>query len=151
MSFHFELVTPQNTHIANSLHIAPHQKDLVESVSQCLSEAKQFSLWHPCILYKEDTPIGFAMFGLWKDQTLGDRVWLDRFFIDQRYQGKGYAKGLFDQLLHHIKNVYGCKKIYLSVFETNVAAISLYEKFGFAFTGELDIGGEKVMVKSFAQ
>lgn len=36
--------------------------------------------------------------------------------------------------------------IYLSVYEENKTAVSLYKLFGFEFNGELDTKGEKVMV-----
>ena len=45
-------------------------------------------------------------------------VWLDRFMIDQRYQGKGYAKR-FLRLLIHLQNKFECKTIYLSLHPDN--------------------------------
>ena len=36
--------------------------------------------------------------------------------------------------------------IYLSVYEENHVAISLYQSYGFKFNGELDTKGEKIMV-----
>ncbi|HEL3620841.1 TPA: spermidine acetyltransferase, partial [Clostridioides difficile] len=43
-------------------------------------------------------------------------------------------------------NEYNCDELYLSIFEDNKMAIKLYKDFGFEFNGELDYGGEKVMV-----
>lgn len=75
-----------------------------------------------------------------------DRVWLDRFMIDSKYQGKGCGKASLDFLVNHLKNEYNCDELYLSIFEDNKMAIKLYKDFGFKFNGELDYGGEKVMV-----
>lgn len=40
----------------------------------------------------------------------------------------------------------GCNEIYLSVYESNARAISMYKRRGFEFNGELDAKGELVMV-----
>ncbi|MEG1426453.1 MAG: GNAT family N-acetyltransferase [Oscillospiraceae bacterium] len=140
-------ITKTNLNEALRLHIAPAQKGKVETVAECWAEAQKFSLWHPVILRMDQVDIGFAMYGLWKNEGFDGRVWLDRFFIDQRYQGRGYAKTHLTILLQHIRAFYGCKVIYLSVFRNNLPAISLYQKFGFSFTGELDLGGELVMIQ----
>ncbi|MNI95333.1 Spermine/spermidine acetyltransferase [compost metagenome] len=54
---------------------------------------------------------------------------------------------MLQSLIEHLVQLYDCNKIYLSLYEDNLAALTLYEKFGFQFNGELDINGEKVMVK----
>ncbi|BBP91811.1 hypothetical protein BsIDN1_54290 [Bacillus safensis] len=73
------------------------------------------------------------------------RVWLDRFFIDERFQGRGLGKKMLDALIRHLTIIYKCNKIYLSIYEENKPAKNLYLKFGFQFNGELDFNGEKVM------
>ena len=40
----------------------------------------------------------------------------------------------------------GKDRVFLSVYDDNQGAIRLYEKLGFAFNGELDTKGERVMV-----
>ena len=72
-----------------------------------------------------------------------------RLFVLPSYQGKGYGKAALSELLKLLRNEYHRKKIYLSVVEGNNTAIHLYEKFGFSFTGERDIHGEKVMMHHF--
>lgn len=91
-------------------------------------------------------PVGFAMykyFGLFA--PLG-RAWLDRLLIDARYQGHGYGAAAVTALCARIRAEYGCRRVYLSVYEDNAPAIRLYEKAGFAFNGQRDVKGEKVMV-----
>lgn len=98
--------------------------------------------------------IGFAMYGFWGKESNNNplfkgRVWLDRFFIDENFQGKGYAKKVLPLLLAHIKKEYMCPEIYLSVYDNNSIAIHTYKNLGFEFNGELDINREKVMLLVF--
>lgn len=91
---------------------------------------------------------GFAMYCLWRDLP-GERVWLDRcssthdINIRRGWAGRPW-KG----------SSTGCMRIRKPGYlperqEDNRAAIALYESFGFALNGELDIHGELVMVKRF--
>lgn len=130
------------------LHISAQQVGMVETVEECFSEAQQFSLWRPVAISKGNELIGFAMYGLWKNEGENGRVWLDRFLIDEHHQGKGYASLVLPTLLEHIAKEYQCEEIYLSVYDNNAVAIHLYEKFGFLRNGETDINGETVMVRT---
>lgn len=58
-------------------------------------------------------------------------AWLDRFMIDYRFQGNGYAKRFLPLLIQNIQYQYGCKKIYLSLHPDNKLAQQLYKSFGF--------------------
>ena len=140
-------ITGQNRSFALSLHVMPKQNGMVETVAECLAEANALSLWRPILIVVDGTAVGFAMYGLWQEEGDHGRVWLDRFFIDEHHQGKGYAKPVLSALLNHIAHEYGCDAIYLSVYGDNLPAIRLYEHFGFAFNGEFDLKGERVMVQ----
>lgn len=129
------------------LHIADTQKGTIETVEECLKEADELSLWKPIIIRVDNENIGFAMYGLWKYEGNHGRVWLDRFFIDEHAQGKGLAKFVLPILIRKIFDDYKMDEIFLSVYDTNKPAISLYEKLGFKFNGEFDINKELVMVK----
>lgn len=72
---------------------------------------------------------------------------MDRFFIDQAFQGKGLGTRLLRFLICHIEKEFDCTEIFLSLYESNKLALALYHQFGFVFNGELDVNGEKVMVK----
>lgn len=148
MRLHLEPITAQNRADVLALHVAPGQEGYVETVAQCLAEADSGRSWRPVAIYDGPTLVGFAMYGFfWQYLPLG-RLWLDRLLIDQRFQGQGYGKAAFAALLDRLHAEYPHRrKIYLSVIKTNLPAISLYQKFGFRFTGELDTHGEKVMVQ----
>ncbi|MEG0076768.1 GNAT family N-acetyltransferase [Anaerorhabdus sp.] len=129
------------------LHVKENQNDTIETVEQCLSEARELALWRPILIKVNQCNVGFAMYGLWKEEGTNGRVWLDRFFIDENFQGRGYAKEILPKLINEIMEEYQVHQLFLSVYETNKPAINLYEKFGFKFNGEFDINHELVMMK----
>ncbi len=73
-------------------------------------------------------------------------IWLDRFMIDQQYQGKGYAKRFLRLLIQFLQNKFECKTIYLSLHPDNKLAMGLYESFGFRLNGDIDDEGPVVGV-----
>lgn len=126
-----------------ALEVHGAQRDFIETIPQCMKEAREQSYgiaWRPVAVSDGDRPIGFAMYG---QSSAGD-VWLDRFMIDKREQGKGYGTLVLPLLLQKIKAEFGADTLYLSVNEKNKVAIALYEKMGFRFIGELD-GNDPVM------
>lgn len=127
-----------------ALHVSRNQVGFVESTDECLSDAKHYKNYRPVGLYSDDVLVGFAMYGQFPDE--GGRVWMDRLLIDERYQGHGLGRIFVRKLIDYLQQQYCCDKIYLSVFPENSVAISLYESFGFKFSGEKDYGGEEIMV-----
>ncbi len=144
MKFSWSHIDTTNKKQAEMLCVAQNQKNTIESVSESIAEAEKYTCWNPMLLKKDDEAIGFAMYGVWVDTNKPPRMWLDRFFIDQRYQKKGYAKQILPWILEQISVVYD--EVYLSVYENNTVAIALYKQLGFCFNGETDTKGEKVMV-----
>ena len=143
MSFTFTAVTEKNIEKFAQLHVASHQLDTIETVMECFEEAQEDAIWKPFAIACDGEYIGFTMYGEFTDPY---RLWFDRFFIDERYQGKGYGKAVISIILENIVKAYGCKEIHLSVYPHNIPAINLYKYVGFVFTGELDTKGEHVMV-----
>lgn len=145
MQLHFEEVTRANEKALLLLKLEKGQAHFIESIEECLQEAKENNVWKPVVIYDGVYMIGFAMYGQFVE--FGEtRVWLDRFLIDKAYQHKGYGFACVQALLIKLRQEYACDTVYLSVYEENVYAINLYEKAGFIFNGELDSKQEKVMV-----
>ncbi|EGT3617219.1 GNAT family N-acetyltransferase [Clostridium perfringens] len=142
MNFYFRDINKENWKKAVDLRVKDEQSDFIESNALSIAESKYVENWIVKGIYLEEELIGFTMYGYFDDDK---RVWLDRFMIDYKFQGKGYGKKVLLKLIEHIANEFKVKKIYLSIFENNKGALRLYEKIGFKFTGELDYGGEKVM------
>lgn len=105
----------------------------------------------PFGLYEDETPVGFVMIGF---GSIGDEeepkiadnsycIW--RFMIDERYQGRGLGRKALEEVLRYIRT-YPCGKAdycWLSYEPENEIARSLYGRFGFTETGEMD--GEEVI------
>ncbi|MEG0133234.1 MAG: GNAT family N-acetyltransferase [Clostridium sp.] len=145
MSIEIKRVTEENLSAILELHVSENQKSYIETTEECLKEALEESCYQPVGLYKDGDLVGFAMYGIFKSEN--HRVWLDRYLIDEKYQGKGLGSEILEALINHLAKEYNCNEIYLSVYDDNECALHLYGKFGFRFNGEFDINKEKVMVK----
>lgn len=145
MNLNFKDVTNDNYNEVINLTVSKSQEHFIESNKACLDEASELDFWKTKAIYDDNTLIGFTMYGLFKDEGTNGRVWLDRFMIGEKHQGKGYGIESVKFLIKKLYKEYNCNKIYLSVYDDNFNAIKLYKKIGFNFNGELDINGEKVM------
>lgn len=152
MNLHFERITRRNRREALRLKVAEGQEGFIESVSQCLKEARGSLVWRPVAIRDRRRMVGFAMYGyFWWEYFPFGRLWLDRLMIDAECQGKGYGKAALSGLLQRLSHRYPGKDIYLSVIRGNDVAVRLYQEFGFRFNGEKDIHGEDVMVRRAAR
>lgn len=147
MNIEIRNVTEENLSGILDLHVGKGQESYIETTEECLKEASEESWYEPVGLYKDQCLVGFAMYGLFINEGTSGRVWLDRYLIDERYQGKGLGSKILEALINHLYNKYNRDKIFLSVYDNNECAVSLYKKFGFEFNGEFDVNKEKVMVK----
>lgn len=141
-------VAQDNVQDILKLSVGELQASFIETTEQCLSEARECTIYKPVGLYSDECLIGFAMYGFFSEETDNGRVWLDRFLIDSRYQGFGYGTIMLNALIQKLVNEFSCTQIYLSVYEENKAAIHLYQKFEFHFNGEFDLKNERIMVKN---
>lgn len=142
-------VTKDNYASILALRVSKNQKSFIETPEQCLRDSEDCQYYQPVGLYYSNALVGFTMYGLfpeYDESNVNGRVWLDRFFIDERFQGKGIGSLMLKTLIQHLVELYKGKRIFLSIYDTNTRALRLYKKFGFQYNGELDINGEKVMV-----
>lgn len=139
-------VDNKNREDALKLRPSISQESFIESVGECLLEADELSLWNPVVIYQDEEAAGFAMFGFWKEEGGQGRMWLDRFLIDEMYQGRGIGKEALRQLVTLLMRELGHDRIFLSLYEDNKAAERLYRNAGFRYNGEKDTNGELVMV-----
>lgn len=62
-NINFKDISDNNENEVKKIKLNPKQKDFIETVDECLEEAKIYSEWHPVAIYNHDTIIGFAMYG----------------------------------------------------------------------------------------
>ena len=146
MKLYIKEVNPENIEAIKALKVKTDQTKDIETNEESINEALEYTLWRPSGIYDENTLIGFAMFGEWTNEDQTSRVWLDRFMIDEKFQHQGYGKSGIKFICNYLFEHYQCNEIYLSVFESNTHARRLYESLHFKYNGELDYGGELVMV-----
>ena len=150
MCLHFETVTAKNRGAVERLALLPEQAGFIESPTECLREADASDFWRPVGIYDGTELVGFAMYG--SLPFLGEgQLWFDRLLIDKAFQGRGYAKAAIAALLERLRQEYPCRRVYLSVYGDNAAAIHLYQQAGFSFNGDYDTKGERVMVLDFPE
>lgn len=130
-----------------SLKVRSCQDSFVESPEESLEDEERHAWkinWTIECIYAGDCMVGYAMHGM---DSAGN-VWLDRFMIDRRYQGRGYGTEALTLLLRLLRTSYPRRKnILLSVEKHNSRAIQMYEKFGFRMTDEMD-GIYPVMIET---
>ncbi|PAQ13623.1 spermidine acetyltransferase [Bacillaceae bacterium SAOS 7] len=117
------------------LSVTEDQQPFIESNAYSITQSIFEPEWRSVGLYDGETLVGYAMYG--REQST-KQIWLDRFMIDQSYQGQGYATRFLKVLLKQITETYKDDQIFLSIFAENKVAQRLYEKFGFRLNGEID-------------
>lgn len=143
MRIRFEEVTWDTLKDVCMLSVKGDQVSFIESNAYSIAESKFNDEWNTVGIYIDDILVGFSMYGYISSEK---RVWLDRFMIDGRFQGMGYGRKAIKELINKIFKEFKCDEIYLSIFDDNLNALKLYLSLGFKANGELDYGGENIMV-----
>jgi diamine N-acetyltransferase len=128
-------VTSENWHAVIRLKVHPQQENFVASNLYSLAEARIFPECVPLAIFSGDTLVGFIMY------TSGDKdgeVWILRLMIDAAFQGKGYGRAAMQLLLHRLRALPGCRRVFLSYEPDNTNAERLYDNLGFQPTGEME-------------
>jgi diamine N-acetyltransferase len=96
----------------------------------------------PLAVYAGDVMVGFLL--LTYEPSSAYDYWVNHFFIDARYQRRGYGLAALAALVAWLRAQYPhCRGLGLSVEPTNMAAERLYSRFGFEDAGYFS-GGERV-------
>lgn len=141
----FEKITDYDEGI--DLKVQNHQYFYVESIEECLEEARYYDGWNAYKIYDNEEMIAFGMYGQFPEEE--NKVYLDRFFIDENYQGKGYFAKIMPKLLEKISKEYNTSEIYTVVFVDNKQGYELAQKIGFKDTEKTDVNGEKILCYKF--
>jgi len=140
---YLESVTPDNWRLG--LAVAEEQRQYVSDSAGILARAYAYRNSRSCayIIYADETPVGMALY--YDCDALG-AFDFSQLFIDRRHQGKGYGAEAARQVLRLMEQDGKYDKVVLCFIEGNDAARRMYEKLGFALTGERD-GDELIMEK----
>ena len=98
--------------------------------------------WEPYAFISEGEMVGMAALAAEPRHT--DRRWLFHFFIDERFQGRGYGHAALAALISWVREHHpGCLSLQLTVHPENHVARHLYAGMGFMPTGD-ELDGEPV-------
>lgn len=145
-------VTRANWRATLALGVAPEQQRFIAAYTPiaALGLAKAYIrplglIWTPYAFHAHDdnaggaeaegTPVGFTMLAYTPESA--DDYWLFHFFIDQRFQGRGYGALALQQVIAHVRGAHPrCRALQLTVHPENMRAQRLYARAGFRPTGE---------------
>jgi diamine N-acetyltransferase len=145
-------ITRINLETILNLRVKPNQRTLVASNAVSIAQAHfTRGAWYRAI-YLDEKPIGFVML---RDNTMkfkkikpkNSDLYLWRFMIDGRYQGKGYGKKALELVIKHAKSRPGIKEITLHHQPSKGNAGNFYEKLGFKHTGKILLGELEMTLK----
>lgn len=154
-----ELVKIDNKNVwkITKMMVSKNQEDFVASNEYSIIEAfavrESGYVALPFGLYEGGVPVGFVMIGYGsigddeEPEMVNDSYCIWRFMIDKDYQGIGLGSKAMNAVMEYIRT-FPCGKAkycWLSYGPENVAAKSLYHKFGFEENGEMD-GDEIVAI-----
>ena len=108
-------------------------EEFVASNALSLAQSKIQKGWITKAIYDGDLMVGFTMYGFNYEHNYYE---ICRLMIDSKYQGKGYGKRALGEVIEEMKQIEGCKEIFLSFEPDNRVAKRLYESFNFKDTGK---------------
>ena len=132
---HLETITPDNWR--PGLSVREDQRNYVSDSSGILARAYAYrnDRSQAFIIYDDDVPVGMAMYHDLDEWNAYD---FSQFFIDHRYQRKGYGRKAAELILEMMKADRKYDRVALCYIDGDDAAKNLYEKLGFRHTGEMD-------------
>lgn len=124
-----------------SLSLPPEQEELVTSNAVSIAQAYVQSECAPLAVYDGDTPVGFVMYCIDRDDG---EYWIYRLMVDKEHQGKGYGRRAMELVVETIKRDAAHHRILLGVHRDGGASVHIYESMGFVFNGQV-FGKEHIM------
>lgn len=138
MEIRLNPITEENFIDAFHLQLAEGQEKFVSHPIRSLAQAYVYrNQCQPFGIYAGDTMVGYVMVIYDYDIPEYD-IW--HMMIDKSYQGCGYAQEALQKCLDYIdtKPFGPSDRVVLTCNKDNFAALHIYQKFGFSFTGEED-------------
>lgn len=132
---HLQPITPENWRCG--LRVREDQREYVADSDAILARAYAYrnSRSEVLLIYNDETPVGMALY-----YDLGElhTYNFSQFFIDHRYQQRGYGAEAVRLILQRMKTDGMFHKVVLCYVDGDNPAKRLYEKFGFRLTGEAE-------------
>ncbi|MBL9131587.1 MAG: GNAT family N-acetyltransferase, partial [Verrucomicrobiaceae bacterium] len=124
------------------LRVTPGQMDLVADNAYSIAQALLDPEGDCCAAYEEDRAVGFLYTRLLDE---GRRLYLCRFMVDHRQQGRGLGRRMLMELLHTAFASEELECVDLAVSSEPGSAEGFYQKCGFVPTDEPYKGGRRML------
>ena len=121
------------------LKVKEEQKKFVATNENALALAYVHTEMNPLGIYLDEKIVGFLMHALDPDDNI---YYINRFMIDENYQGKGYGRKALSLLIEKLKDE-GVKVLDILHKPDNHSAIKLYNSLGFELT-DVQVGDDIV-------
>lgn len=151
-------VTRANWRATLALDVAPEQRRFIAVYApiSALGLAKAYIrprglVWTPYAFSAHDgtaegTLVGFVMLAYTPESA--EDYWLFHFFIDQRFQGRGYGAAALQQVIALVRGAHPrSRALQLTVHPENTRAQRLYARAGFCPTGDMLDGEPRFMLR----
>ena len=144
----FREITSDNYSQVLNLKITPAQEaaKFVSPVVRSLADAwfyREEGITYPKAIYADEDLVGFIMYEL---DTEEQQVFIWRFLIDQRYQGKGYGRQTIEAVLAMAKEQAQITKVVADYVDGNEPMKKILLDLGFEETGFNQEINEHIMV-----
>ena len=148
MTITFREITSDNYSQVLNLKITPEQEaaKFVSPVVRSLADAwfyREEGITYPKAVYADEDLVGFIMYEL---DTEEQQVFIWRFLIDQRYQGKGYGRQTIEAVLAMAKEQAQITKVVADYVDGNEPMKKILLDLGFEETGFNQEINEHIMV-----
>ena len=132
---HLKEISPENWRIP--LRVSPQQENYVANSMTLLARAYAYRHLGSVayVIYEDELPVEMT---LYYDCPPLNAYDFSQFFIDKRYQGKGYGKKAAQLIIDRMKQEGRFEKIVLCYVEENEGVRALFEILGFKHTGDVD-------------
>lgn len=139
MNITLRKITQDNWRECIALKVKNDQKRFVASNENTLALSYVYPEMNPLAIYLDENIIGLITHALDPDDNI---YYINRFMIDENYQGKGYGTKALSLLLEELKND-GVKVLDILHKPDNHSAIKLYKSLGFELT-DVKVGDDSV-------
>ena len=151
MSITLRDITGDNYFQVLELKISPEQEaaKFVAPVVRSLADAWYYrdeGITYPKAIYAKDDLVGFIMYDLDPEEQ---QVFIWRFLIDQRYQGKGYGRQTIEVVLKMAKEQAQMTKVVADYVDGNEPMKKILLDLGLEETGFDQDSKEHIMVYQF--
>jgi len=148
VAFDVRPVDKANHEAVLKLQVAAGQRHLVAAPERSLAQVAYEPRGRALALFDGDTAVGMMLLydARQDDEDPANQLYVWRLMVDARFQQRGYGRLAMQWVLDEARRG-GYAEVGLSHVDRPGHAGGFYEKLGFAYTGEVDEGERKMLLK----